>query len=181
MIGFLLLIACIAWVIIKIAKNKDNKPASIRIPEIQNSSSIRDVVMAVNHGRVYPYTTGMTLEQVKKIVLRSYQNTAQFESSLQMYELIGYMPSIDLPSTPNRFIGRISMNLNRNKVISAITINIRDFQMNKEYLVEQMFMKFGKPISIDRQFMIWREQYMVINIDATNGSISVINERLFGC
>lgn len=178
--GFIILLACIVWVIIKCTKDGRNKTASIKIPEIQNVCSIRDIVMAVNHGRIYPYNTGMTLDQVKKIVKRSYQDTAGFENNLLMYELIGYIPSIDLPSTTNRFIDRVSINLNRNQIVSAITVNIGDYQANKDHLVKQMILKFGKPISVDRQFMIWRERHMVINIDAINGSVSVINEQLFG-
>lgn len=165
--------------VVYVSGNRASKgSAKMRLPEIQNCNNITDIVMSVNQGRIYPYFTGMSFDQVKRVVKSSHRNFTDWENKVQLYELIGYMPSVDLPDV-SRLINRTSIHLTKTKVVSAITIEIKDFQQNKTKLIEEMILKFGKPTSIDRQFMIWREGYMVVNIDATNGCISVINEKLF--
>lgn len=181
--GAIVIITCVAFVLIIVLisiicgdnKNKTN----LNMLEIHKCNSIRDIVMAINCGRIYPYFTGMNLTQVVKIIKQNYNDTTNLENHIQLCEMIGFLPSIDLPEAPNAFINRISIGFNRNKVASSITIDIKNFQLNKTDLVEQMILKFGKPMSIDRQFMIWRDAHMIVNIDATNGCISVIDERIF--
>lgn len=147
--------------------------------EIQKSNSIKDIVKAINHGRIHPYYTGMKLNDVVYAVNHIYPNTSEFRQELDMYKLIGRIPAIDLPHHPNPYIDRISIGFNRSNIVSSISIYIKDFEKNKEGLIREMATKFGRPMSSDGQFIIWRDRHRVINI-SYNGSISVIDEDLFG-
>lgn len=154
------------------------RKTKINIPEIHKCNTLSEIVMLINHGRVYPYFTGMSLKQVKRIVKRSYGDTNALDRALQMHELTGYIPSIDLPDSPSEVIDRISIGFNRGKVVSSISIDIKNFNANKTELIKLMAMKFGRPMSMDDMFIIWRDGCMVVNIHK-EGSLNIIDERFF--
>lgn len=150
-----------------------------RATEIQKSISVREMVMAINHGRIHPYHTGMSLKDVVWAVNHIYPNTSEFKKDLDRWHFLGRVPSIDLPYLPHPYIDRITIGFNRNNVVSSISVYLRDFEKNKEELIIEMTTKFGRPMSSDRQFIIWRERQRVINI-SNDGSVNVIDENLFG-
>lgn len=142
--------------------------------------NLRNVVMSLNYGKIYPYSTGISLKQIKQMVKQRYKDTTKFDNHIQMCELIGITSFVDLPETPNNIVGRISLHFNRNNEVRSITIDIKNFEEKLQSLLNEMCLKFGNPASIDSRFIIWREKYMVINIDKENGSISVLDERQYG-
>lgn len=150
------------------------------IKKINECEYIAEIVQSINHGRVYPYFTGMSLRQVKKIVRESYVDTTEFDNYLQISELIGYVPGIDLPRTLNNHIDGVSMLLTRANTISSITIKIKNYAINKDAIMENMVGKFGKPTSVSKEFIIWKEGHMTIDIHLKNGTISVIDGNLLG-
>ena len=149
-----------------------------KMKEVYKSNSIRDIVMSVNHGRIYPFFTGMNLERAKSAAKKAHPNPVEFEQTLQLQELMGIAPYFDIEIS-NEYIERISVMLNKNGVVSSIGIDIKNFDANITPLINEMANKFGRPISMDNEFIIWREGCMVINISKT-GSLNVIDERLFG-
>ena len=145
--------------------------------EIQKSTSIKDIVAAISHGRVHPYYTGMNLNDVKYTVKRLHSNVEEFESNLSMYELIGIVPSVEIPKFPSAYIERISLGLNRDKKVDSITIEIKNLDANLKELLKELSAKLGKPMSVSNEFIIWRNRHMVINI-SKEGTINVIDESL---
>ena len=170
------LLILIAIVIIASIIYFSSKGKSSSIPEITNVSSIRDVVMAVNYGRIYPFFTRMNLERVKGVVGKSGVDTVAFENSLHLQELIGNVRGVQIPLLNDAFVSDIYVSFNKNQVVSSITINISKIEFST--LVEQMLLKFGKPISINKQLMVWRDGYMTISLDSTNKYINVMDETL---
>lgn len=147
--------------------------------EIQKSTSIKDIVAAISHGRVHPYYTGMSLNDVKYTVKRLHPNTDEFENHLSMYELIGRVPYVDIPKFLSAYIETISLSFNRDNKVYSITIYIKNFDTHTGELLKELSAKFGKPTSVDGEFITWRNQHMVIDVHR-EGSISVIDERLMG-
>ena len=147
--------------------------------EIQKSVSINDIVKAISHGRVHPYHTGMSLNDVKYTVRRLHSNIDEFESHLSMYELIGRVPSVKIPEFPSAYIERINLSFNRDNKVYSITIHLKDFNANTKELLKELSVKLGKPMSVSNEFIIWRNSNLVINV-SKEGSISVIDERLMG-
>lgn len=177
-----LLVICviaICAVVVIIVKGIQNPANNINIPQIHKCESIRDMVMSINHGRIYPYFTGMNLERVKNIVRQNYQDTTYFDNYTQIGELMGYMPIVDLPQCENYFIERITLGFNKQMIVSSITIKIKNYDYHRMDIIEEMVLKFGKPFSSDLEFVIWRDGWMVINLDRHDKSISIIDERLF--
>ena len=149
-----------------------------KMKEVYKSNCIRDIVMSVNHGRIYPFFTGMNLERAKSAAKKVHPNPVELEQTLQLQELMGVAPYFDI-EVSNEYIERISVMLNKNGVVSSIGIDIKNFDVNITPLINEMANKFGRPISMDNEFIIWREGCMVINISKT-GSLNIIDERLFG-
>lgn len=145
--------------------------------EIHKCESIEGIVMAVNHGRVYPFFTGMSLAKVKSIVKNCHPNVGEFDERMQLCEFMGLTPFVDLPTPQNKFIKNVSVHINKNNIASTIIIHIKNFDLNFERLSEEMVLKFGRPTSVSSEFIIWREGTMVINI-THSGSIMVLDERL---
>lgn len=147
--------------------------------EIQKSTSIKDIVVAISHGKVHPYYTGMSLNDVKYTVKRLHSNIDEFENHLSMYELIGRVPYIDIPKFPSAYIETISLGLNRDNKVYSITIHIKNFDAHAGEFLKELSAKFGRPTTADGEFVIWRNQHMVIDMHS-EGSINVIDERLMG-
>lgn len=148
-----------------------------RIPEIHKVNSIKEIVMSVNHGRIYPFHTRMNLIRAKDAAKKILPNISKIENTLQTQEMMGISPYFDLIIS-NNYIERVSVRCNRKGLVSSISIDIRNFNVNMKPLVEEMVAKFGKPTSMDNEFIIWREACMVIDI-SSNGSLSVIDESIF--
>ena len=172
--GFILLLIAIVAVgfLFKQTKGMVDKT----IPQIYNCTNIRDLVMSINHGRVYPFFTGMNLERVKSIVRKTGINVADFENDLHLQELMGRIRGIDVPLSSNVLVNDIYLHLNKKQIVSSITIDISNFDFT--ILVEQMLLKFGKPESVNKQLMVWRDTYMTISLDSINKYINVMDERL---
>lgn len=145
--------------------------------EIQKSSSIKDIVKAISYGRVHPYYTGMSLNDVKYTVKRLHTNIDKFESDLSIYELMGRVPAVDIPSFPNSYIERISLSINKSYNVDAITIYIKNFNVNVDETLIELSKKFGNPTSVSGEFIIWRNRHLVISVHK-EGSISIIDESL---
>lgn len=145
--------------------------------EIHKCESIEDIVMAVNHGRVYPFFTGMSLAKVKSIVKNCHPNVGEFDETMQLFEFMGLTPYVDLPTPQNKFIKNVSVRINKDNIASTIVIHIKNFDLNFKRLSEDMVLKFGRPASVSSEFIIWREGTMVISI-THSGSIMVLDERL---
>ena len=146
--------------------------------EIHKATSIKDIVMSVNHGRIYPFYTRMNLTRVKGVVSKINPDTTRFEQDMQMQKLMGIAPFFDMPIS-NNYIERVSVTLSRKGLVSSIGVDIKNFDINMKPLINEMVVKFGRPCSMDEEFIIWREGYMVINIHK-GGSLSVIDESIFG-
>lgn len=173
MAGLIVIIAvAVIFAFAMILKKRPN------IPDINKVSNIRDVVMSVNHGRIYPFFTGMNLKRAEEQARKIHPNANEFDNALQMQNLMGIKPYFDIPVS-NKYIERISVMFNNNGIVSSIGADIKDFHINMKPLIEEMLVKFGEPTSMDDEFIIWRENWMVINIHK-DGSLSVIDERLFG-
>lgn len=170
--GFIIIVALLVFGIWLVKSLRGN------IPQIHKCKSVKDVVMSINHGRIYPFYTRMNLARAKSAAKAIHPNVTKFEQEMQMYELMGLAPYFSLPVS-NDYIERISVMFNKKGLVSSIGIDIKNFDANMKPLVEAMVAKFGKPMSMDNEFIIWRESYMVINI-SVNGSLSVIDEGLFG-
>lgn len=152
--------------------------AKANIPEINRVNSIKDIVMSVNHGRIYPFYTRMNLIRAKNAAKIISPDITRLEQNLQLYELMGVAPYFDL-DIQNNYVERISVMLNKNGLVSSISIDIKNFDVNMKPLAEEMAIKFGRPASMSDEFIIWREACMVINL-SKNGSLSVIDESIFG-
>lgn len=152
--------------------------AKANIPEINRVNSIKDIVMSVNHGRIYPFYTRMNLIRAKNAAKIISPDITRLEQNLQLYELMGVAPYFDL-DIQNNYVERISVMLNKNGLVSSISIDIKNFDVNMKPLAEEMAIKFGRPASMSDEFIIWREACMVINL-SKNGSLSVIDESVFG-
>lgn len=176
----LIALIVISLIVVFVKTYKDERGKALHMPKIHECFTLNELVMAINHGRVYPYYTGMTIEQVRKIVTYNHENTREFENNFHLCSLMGVSPIIELPKFINEhLIKNVSMYPNKRGLISSITIDIEDFESKQGELLAYMFVKFGQPASINGQFIIWRERFMVINVDNGSGSISVIDERLF--
>lgn len=171
--GFILLLIAIVVVIVLFKKSEDK--VGVHIPQIYDCSSIKDVVMSINHARMHPFYTRMNFERAKKIAIQIHPN---IEQELQLQELIGMKPYLDIP-VQNKYVERVSMTFSKSGLVSSIGIDIKDFDVNMKELMNEMVVKFGRPFSMDNEFIIWREGPMVINI-CKEGSVSVIDESLFG-
>lgn len=159
----------LTWVFIQLIKTN----------EIQRCNNIRGIVRAINFGKVFPYRTGMSLKEAKWIAKRLHIETTDFENQLYMYGIFGRIPNIDLPRVPNDYIEKINLDLNRFNIVCAITIHIKNFNNNKAMLIDEMTNKFGKPTSMDNEFIIWRKMNLVINVHI-QGTITVMDEMLMG-
>lgn len=168
----IIIIAVVTYVWLSSPKN------SLTIPEIHKVNSIKDIVMSVNHGRIYPFNTRMNLIRAKEAAKKVCSDITEIESALQMQELMGIAPYFSIPIC-NDFIERISVHLNKRGLVSSIGVDIKNFDVNMKPLVEEMVVKFGRPTSIDNEFIIWREACMVINIHR-EGSLNIIDESLLG-
>lgn len=177
---FALLVGCLVWAFKSIGGNDEpqKKTVPFKIPEIDKAKSISDIVMSLNHGRVYPYSTGMSIERVRGIIKDNNLNTSNFDNHLQFYQMIGVTPCVEVPQMQNDFVERITITTKDN-VVSSIGVDIKNFDKNMKPLVEEIALKFGNPTSMDNEFIIWREGCMVVNV-CKNGSLAVIDERLFG-
>ena len=174
--GFILLLIAIVAVIVLFKKSEDK--VGVHIPQIHQCNSVRDVVMSVNHARIYPFFTRMNFERAKKFAMQIHPNKVEFEQELQLRELMGMKSYLDVP-VQNKYIERIFMTFSKSGLVSSIGIDIRNFDVNMTELMNEMVVKFGRPFSMDNEFIIWREGPMVINI-CKEGSVSVIDESLFG-
>ena len=172
--GFILLLIAIVAVIVLFKKSEDK--VGVHIPQIYDCSSIKDVVMSINHGRVYPFFTRMNLERVKNIVKKKGINVTDFENNLHLQELMGRVRGVHVPLPNNVLVKDMYLNLNKKQIVSSITINISSLDFVE--LVEQMLLKFGEPISVNRQLMVWQDTYMTISLDSINKYITVMDERL---
>ena len=157
------------------SKEKSNKQG-IYIPEINKVNSVRDLVMSINHGRAYPFYTGMSLGRIKDVVKQSCLNYTEFEQELDMQEIIGCVRGARVPLPSTTLVKDVYLHLNRNKVVSSITIDISNFEFVA--LVELMLVKFGDPISVSGQLMVWRDTCMTISLDSINKYINIMDERL---
>lgn len=173
--GFILLLIAIVAVIVLFKKSEG---IGVTIPQIHQCNSVRDVVVAVNHARIYPFFTRMNFERAKKLAMQIHPNKVEFEQDLQSRELMGMKSYLDIP-IQNKYIERISITFSKSGLVSSIGIDIRNFDVNMKELMNEMVVKFGRPFSIDGEFIIWRDGPMVINI-CKEGSVNVIDETLFG-
>ena len=151
----------------------NNKP---EIPEITKANSVKDIVMSINHGRIYPFYTRMNLERVKEAVRKLDIDTTDFDNSVHLQKLMGRVRGVHIPIPHNALVSDVYCSFNQNQVVSSITINIS--KLDFATLVEQMLTKFGDPISVNSQLMVWRESYMTISLDSVNKYINVMDERL---
>lgn len=147
-----------------------------QIPSIHTCRNVKDVVMAINYGRVYPYFTGMSLEKIRQEI-KSYGDIDSFERDVHMQELVGHLRGVKIPCPSDTLIDEVYLSLNNNKVISSITIgvsclNIYEFDFKKE-----MHLKFGTPTSFDNRWT-WRDGHMTITLDFANKFINIMDERL---
>ena len=177
MAGIIVIIAGAILFVIAMLPKKKKATMPLNIPDIHKVNSLQDVVMSVNHGRIYPYFTGMSIEKAQKIANDVHPNPTALNQTLQMQELMGIKMFFDVPIS-NKYIERVSVHLNNNRIISSISIDIKDFHINKKPLTEEMTLKFGKPMSMDNEFIIWRDGWMVVNIHK-EGSLCVIDEKLY--
>lgn len=145
---------------------------------ISDCRTVKDIVSAIGYGRLYPFYTGMTINDVKTTILKEGHNLDKFNSDLAFSQMTGFFMSCSLPVPDCLAVEKISVRFNKNETVFAITINLKDAQARFEaYIFLQE--KFGLPLTSDKEFSIWRNQYMVINIDHKNNSINIINEKIY--
>lgn len=173
-IAFIFAIGVIAVCLINRAERRYEEV--LRIKEIDRCESIGDIVMAVNHGRVYPYFTGMGIEQVKKTVRQYHSDTTEFDNILHLQELMGNIRGVKTPLSSNALVNEVYLHLNKDKIVSSITMDISSLDFVS--LVEQMLLKFGEPASLNSQIMVWRDSYMTISLDSVNKFLNIMDERL---
>lgn len=178
MVFIVIVFVCIGLCFYVSSRATSGKDGAISIPEIHNVNSIGDIVMAVNHGRICPFFTRMNYIRAKDVAKKIHPNVAEFENTIQIQELMGIKSYFDLPIS-NNYIERVTIMFSKGGLVSSIGIDIKNFDINMKPLIEEMVVKFGKPTSIDGEFIIWREAFHVINI-SINGSLSVIDESIFG-
>lgn len=175
--GFIIIIAATAVLLYFLCRSpKTNK--ALNIPEIHKVNSISDIVMSVNHGRIYPFYTRMNLIRAKAEAGKICVDKEEFDSFIQMQEIMGIKPYFDIPVS-NSYIERISVMFSNQGLVSSIGIDIKNFDVNMKPLIEEMVVKFGRPTSMSDEFIIWREACMEINIHK-KGSLSIIDESIFG-
>ena len=148
--------------------------------EIQRSGSIKDIVMAVNFGKIHPYNTGMSLNEVRSIVHRLHSNTSDFDNTIDMYMLTGRVPSIDLPSMANTHIERVSLGFNSNNIVSSISITFKNIQSDKAEIVRELTSKFGSPQFRSEDFTAWKRQRLTISLHKS-GMLDVWDDRYMNC
>lgn len=172
-IGFLLL-AFLIGVTIYYRKN----PTNAMVKEIHNCENVKDAIQTIGYGRVYPYYTGMKLEDVKKIVEQTKGSHKAYEEGLMMMRMMGLMCSLPIPSPDVYGINDIRLHFGKYEQVTSITLPFNDKQTFLE-ACEYLKIKFGTPYSSNKEFVIWRNKYMVINITWEDQSINIIDERFF--
>lgn len=179
MLGIVIIVVAVTFFLVMVFKHRSDvqgKKHPKRFREIHRCESIIDIVMSVNHGRVYPFYTRMGFVNAKNAAMKMHSNPDAFEADLQMRELMGLAPYFDLPVS-NEYIERVSVSFNNRGLVSSIGIDMKNFDKNLKPLVGEMVAKFGRPISVDDEFIIWREGTMVVNIHK-EGSLNVIDENV---
>lgn len=126
MAGIIVIIAGAILFVIAMLPKKKKATMPLNIPDIHKVNSLQDVVMSVNHGRIYPYFTGMSIEKAQKIANDVHPNPTALNQTLQMQELMGIKMFFDVPIS-NKYIERVSVHLNNNRIISSISIDIKDW------------------------------------------------------
>ena len=159
-------------------RKKGEKKRAIGIKKINEAESIKDIVMSVNYGRIYPFYTRRKIKSIVQDAMKMHTNPTQFEQNVQMQEMIGGLRSLNMPII-NDYVESVSVNGNKDGLVRSVTIKIKNFETNIIPLFEEMVVKFGKPMSISKEFIIWRESFMVINIYLIDGSLSVLDENMF--
>lgn len=182
MIGFIILLACIVWVISCIKEKSKNSESKSIILEIHKTRDLNEMIASIGFGRVYPYYIGMSLDEVKDSALLLYpmRNTIKLRGDLQSNERISHTPLISLPKTLNPYIDDIFLNFNENNVIDSIDIVIKDFSKNAPQLKKLMCDKFGAHTPTDGRYITWSDMRMVIRIDEIDGCIEVVYFKILG-
>lgn len=175
--GIVLVIGAVVLLFILFAGIKPSDIEEKICKRVHECKNIRELVSSIGYGRVYPYYTSMPIEEVRKIIVRDNKGISEFESSVEFNRITGGFGGIALPTPECNDIKDVRAQLSRNGAISAITIELKNEQAKWEaymYLTQ----KFGESFTNSKEFAIWRNRYMVINIDHNNNSINIIDERL---
>lgn len=179
--GILLLICVLIFVIYLIFGNTKSNKSNTKtfVKSITECNDIKDIINSIGYGRVNPYYTGMSIEDIKEII-NKYEGLQKqkFANSIAMSQMMGFMLGISLPGPKCLNASELNVRMNKEEVVYAISIYVKNPQTIKK-AYSYLNLKFGSPTSADGQFIIWRNQYMVINIDIENSSINVIDETLF--
>ena len=70
--AFVILLIIVVAIIVVLCKTASKN--KISTPKIQECANVIDVVMSVNHGRIYPFFTRMNFENAKQIAMQIHPN-----------------------------------------------------------------------------------------------------------
>lgn len=166
------IIAVIVWFMVLRAKTIWNR---YKVPYIHKCANIWEIVKAIDYERVCPYSVGMSLKRVKRIMGRLYSDTTQIENTLQIYNLSGVAPCITLPYYPSDLIEDVVLLFSKGMRVNTISVGIKDFEQNKDGLMWQMQITFGKPVSEDAHYVFWRNGDREIRLELNEHRLSVTN------
>jgi hypothetical protein len=182
--GILIIILIAVLVIICIVKANEtateNKPdaAGLHIHKngLHGCKSLEDLINSISYGGIYPYSTGMTVEEVKSTLLLAGLTSQTFEDSLKFSQLTMGMHSISLPCPPSQSIKEVTFRLSPASKVCSFSVRLSDEAALKVALV-LLCQRFGTPFSKSSEFIIWRDLLLnVINLDLSKKTINIINE-----
>ena len=164
----------VVCIICRLFKKNDKPELEPVVLEIQRTYTLSEMITSIDYGRVYPYYTGMSFNEVESSMLLFY-TLAEATKFKEKYSnaIARIQPIVSLPNQ-NPFIEEIILDFNKNSVVSSITITIKDFSKNAMQLKELMYAKFGTTTPSDGRYITWRNMRMVIRIDEIDGCIDVI-------
>lgn len=170
--------AIIAFIIWLFATAKPEDQGNVFCKKITDSRSIEDVVSSIGWGRVYPFYTGMSIDAAEKLVEHYTENIEDFKSSLFFAKMTNFFSHVTLAKPEYPGIEEVNAHLAADGNISCLSIKLNELgTLMPAYMC--LSKKFGTPLSNSSEFAIWRNRYMVINLDYSDNSINIIDERFF--
>lgn len=166
---FVIIITIGLWFVLFHSQKRDKNLIKPITHEIQQTSTIDEMITSIDYGRVYPFYTGMSVIEVKDLSKYSYVG------KLKIKELPDF---INLENLINPYIDSILLEFNENNVINSIIIVIKDYTQYATQIKELMIAKFGPHTPSNGRCICWRDMRMIIRIDEIDGCIEVLYYKL---
>lgn len=145
---------------------------------LHGCNSLEDLINSILYDGIYPFFTGLTVEELRATLLRFDLPAQSFEDSLKLSQLTMGISSISLPRPPCQCVKEVTLRLSASSKVCSFSIRLTDENALKSALV-LLWQRFGSPFSKSNEFIIWRDGFNIINLDLEANTINIINEMLF--